>query len=397
MRRTIAAMLFICAALLLAACGGGSSSTSTSEPSGGSSEESPSNESTGSGGSEEEGEEASGDAAQEKAAAAVAQYLKAPTKIWISTPLPETPPTGKTVDVLDCAAPACTAWAEATIEGAEALGWTGKRITEGTSPQQITAAWNQVVRDPPDAVASVGIPKSLFGNQLKELTEKEIPVLNGNVAEPSEEGNEVIEEGIPGGEKAGAIWAQWIVSQKGEEANVLNVTSPEFPITASYTKGFETEYSKLCPECKVQEVGVSASEIGSGANTTAIIGALRSNPDINYIMGVDDLMTGLPAALKTAGLSEQVEIVGKAPGPTEYAYLEEEGPYKATIVYPAYEEGWQMIDWLARHFIGASTKPAEAEYPPFLMTAETVKPNATSFYPFISSFEEEFKKLWKVE
>ena len=193
------------------------------------------------------------------------------------------------------------------------------------------------------------------------------------------------------------MWADWIVSQEGEEANVLNVVSPEFPITTAYTEGYDAEIKKICPSCKMEEVSVSASEIGSGQNTTAIVAAMRSNPDINYIMGVDDLMTGLPAALQTAGLSEQAGIVGKAPGPTQFAYLEEGGPYKATLVYPAFELGWQVIDWLSRHFEGVPTKPSEAEYPPFLMTAETVKPKATTFYPFIPNFEEEFKKLWKIE
>ena len=204
MRRTFAAaMLFICAALLLAACGGGgssSSSGSTSETTGGSEESSASGEPAASE-EEGEGEEASGGGAEEAAATAVAPYLKVPTEIWVSGELPKAPPTGKTIDVMDCGAPACTAWVEAVVEGAEAVGWTGKKITMGTTPQQITAAWNQVTRDPPDAVASVGIPMSLFSNQVKELAAKEIPVLNGDVAEESGGGQEVIAEGPVQGKK----------------------------------------------------------------------------------------------------------------------------------------------------------------------------------------------------
>lgn len=392
MRRFLALIAVAGLTLLLVACGGSGSSSSTATETTAESTEAET-ETT------EEGEEAEtggGDAVQEEATAAVQEYLKPPSKLWITEPLPKAPPTGKTVDVLDCGAPACTAWAEAALEAVKALGWTGNHISQGTTPQTITAAWNQVTRTPPDAVLTIGIPKVLFTKQLATLASKKIPVLNASVGEEAGEGVELVIGGPKDALKVGKALADWILSQEGEEANTLYVKSPEFPVTTSYEEGLEAEYEKLCPSCSLSNVEVSAAEIGSGANTTKIIASLHSNSGVNYVAGTDDLTLGLPSALKTGGLSE-VSMIGEAPGAAQFGYLAEEGPYKASVVFAPYEVGWQMVDWLARDFEGVSTAPSEVEAPTFILTPETLKSGASSYYPFLPSFEEEFKALWQVK
>jgi ABC-type sugar transport system substrate-binding protein len=402
MRRFLALIAVAGLALLLAACGGGgsSSSSSTATETQAESNTGSETEKTEEGGETEEAEEgeeaASGDSVQEAAMAAVKEYLKPPEKLWITEPLPKTPETGKTVDVLDCGAPACTAWAEAALEAVKTLGWNGNHISQGTTPQSITAAWNQVTRTPPDAVLTIGIPKVLFSKQLATLASKEIPVLNASVGEEAGEGQELVIGGPKDALKVGKAMADWILSQEGEEANTMYVKSPEFPVTTSYEEGLEAEYEKLCSSCSLSNVEVSAAEIGSGANTTKIVAALHSDSGVNYVTGTDDLTLGLPSALKTGGLNE-VSMIGEAPGAAQFGYLTEEGPYKASVVFAPYEVGWQMVDWLTRHFEGVSTKPSEEEAPTFILTPETLKSGASNYYPYLPSFEEEFKALWKVK
>lgn len=370
----VAALALLTSALALSACGGGDDST---------------------GGDSSTTAEGGGSKIQKEATESLKQWLDVPKELWIKTPLPKPPPTDVTISVMDCGVPACTAWAEAVKEGAEALGWTATRIPQGITPQEITAAWNQVVRELPDAVVTIGIPKVLFSKQLATLKANDIPVLNAAVDEGAGEGQVLALAGpSPFAEETGNVWADYVISKLGEDANVLAVSSPEFPITEAYERGFLKYYEEYCPDCGVTKLQVSAAQVGNGQNTTQIIGALRSNPDVNFIVSNDALTVGLPGAMKTAGLD--VPIIGEAPTPTQFGYIEEDGVYQGSVVFAPYEVGWQMVDWLARYIEGVPTKPAEAEMPTFLLTKETLEPGATEFYPFIPDWDKEFEALWGV-
>lgn len=378
--RWVMAASAVLVALVVAACGSsgsGSSSSNSSSTKGGSSESS------------------STDTAKATATERLQPLLAPAQTIPDTTPLPKVPPTGKTVDVMDCGVPACTAWAEAAIKAANTLHWHARRILEGVTPQKITEAWNIVASELPDAVINNGIPSALFSHQLATLAEHHIPVLNASVTEDKGKGQEfVLENGVKDGKTIGKVMTDWALSEVGSKANILYVTSPEFPILAAYLEGIEEELKSLCSACELNKVEVSTADIGSGQNTTAIVAALRSHPSVNYIIGLDDITVGLPAALKTAGL--EVPIVGHAPGPPQFQYLRENGAYKASSTSPLFEDGWQMIDWLARRFEGVSTEPAEKEYPQYVLTAKTLPANATKYFSFVPEFESQYKKLWKV-
>ena len=365
------------AALALAACGSSSSSSSSSS----------------SGTSASSG---SSDTAKATATERVQPLLKPAETIPDATPLPKAPPPGKTVDVMDCGVPACTAWAEAAIKAAETLHWHAHRILEGVTPQKVTEAWNIVASQLPDAVINNGLPSALFSKQLAVLAEHKIPVLNASVTEGAGKGQTFIEEnGVKDGKTIGKVMTDWALSEVGSKANILYVTSPEFPILAAYEEGINEELKSLCSSCEKQSVQVSTAAIGSGQNTATIVAALRSHPNINYIIGLDDITVGLPSALKAAGLN--VPIVGHAPGPPQFQYLREGGAYKASSVSPLFEDGWQMMDWLARFFEKVSTAPAEKEYPQFILTAKTLPANSTKYFAFVPNFESQYKALWKVQ
>jgi ribose transport system substrate-binding protein len=375
--RWAAAAAAVVAALAIAACG--SSSNNSSSSSGSTSAQS-----------------GSSDSAKATATANIASLLKPEEKIPDSTPLPKAPPTGKSVDIMDCGVPACTAWAEAAAKAATTLGWHPRRILEGVTPQKITEAWNIVAGQLPDAVVNNGLPSALFSKQLAVLASHKIPVLNSSVTEGAGKGQTFVEEnGVKDGKTIGKVMTDWALSEVGSKANILYVTSPEFPILAAYEEGLNEELKALCPSCEKTKVEVSTAAIGSGQNTAQVVAALRSHPNINYIIGLDDLTTGLPSALKAAGIN--VPIVGHAPGPPQFQYLREGGNYKASSVSPLFEDGWQMMDWLARFFEGVPTAPAEKEYAQFVLTAKTLPADSTKYFGFVPNFETQYKELWKLQ
>lgn len=375
--RWAAVVAAVLAALAVAACG--SSSNSSGSASGATSAQS-----------------SSSDATKAKATERITPLLEPAEKIPDSTPLPKVPPTGKTVDVMDCGVPACTAWAEAAVKAASRLHWHAQRILEGVTPQKITEAWNIVASQLPDAVLNNGLPSALFSHQLAVLKEHNIPVINSSVTENKGNGQDfVLENGVKDGKKIGKVMTDWALSEVGSKANILYVNSPEFPILAAYHEGIVEELKELCSSCQLTEVEVSTAAIGSGQNTQQIVAALRSHPEVNYIIGLDDLTTGLPTALRAAGLN--VPIVGHAPGPPQFGYLREGGDYKASSVSPLFEDAWQEMDWLARFFEKVSTAPAEKEFPQFVLTKKTLPADSTKYFGFVPNFEKQYEELWKLQ
>ena len=68
----------------------------------------------------------------------------------------------------------------------------------------------------------------------------------------------------------------------------------------------------------------------------------------------DALGTGLPAALKAAGLNK-VKIVGQGGDPTAFQAIAQ-GQILGLVPFDYYNVDYQMVDALARHFAGAQVQ-----------------------------------------
>ena len=148
-RRPITVAVVGMLALGLGACSSGSS-TGTQRAG---THSSTGTQSTGSGGSSAPG------AAGSDVAALVQKLESRPTEVpalgqKINKPIPS----GKMIYTIDCGLPACVTVGTLVAEAASKLGWTTKDIKTDGSPQQISAAWQQVITDKPDFVLDEGAP-----------------------------------------------------------------------------------------------------------------------------------------------------------------------------------------------------------------------------------------------
>ncbi len=375
------------AAVVLAACGGGGSD-STSSGGGGST----SGEATGGG-----GEEASG-ALFPKAAKANEEFETRPTSIGIKTPVEKGIPKGKVIDFIQCGVPACATEREIFEEATDVLGWKLKSINAGSTPEEIKAAYQQAINDKPDAVLGSGNPKVLFEPELAQLEKLNIPVVEAFVEEEAGGGVTAVIGGIVTSEFQGKMMADYILANledESAEVGVVNVKGFE-TVTATAEK-VEEVIGEECPGCTTKRLDAPVTSIGSDL-PQRISSFLTSNPGMEWAtVGYNDMVTGLPTALKGAGV-ENVKLTTVNINTSIAPYLANGEYLQGTMGTSFPEVYWRVIDFLVRHFNGESTKEQEDDstLPYWTITKESL-PTTEEEFPVVTDYQEQFKKLWGVE
>lgn len=372
----IAMMLLVSVAF--AACGG------DDDDSTGGSESTPAKEEGGGGGS---AEEVAADAL------AVAEEHTEVTQIGPTEPIKGEIPKDKTLIYVNCGQPACTAQGEAFKEAGELLGWKIEEIAAEPTPESIQEAFAEVVRRKPDGVASAGFGPALYPKQIAELNKMEIPVFEatGEVG-TGKDGVTYDPIGPEQASEATAILANKSVADMGGEGEAGAVILTGYPIVEDYTNAWADEVEAICSECSVKKLEVQPTAIGKDA-PEQLANFLRANPDIKALfLGYDLLGSGLPAALKNAGLEMPFTYSWGVDAPGIEALQTEERTAAAPDPYN--EVGWQQIDGFARIFAGQD--PVQPWQEPMIWSnAFENVPDETEPFPAINpNYQEQFKELW---
>jgi ribose transport system substrate-binding protein len=397
--RVIAAavLCLVALALVIAGCGGGSSSSSSTGGSTESSEGSEASENTG--GETEEGEESSSsDTAFPKAAKANEEFEERPTTVGIETPVGKPIPGGKTIDFIQCGVPACKTEGEIFEAAADALGWTIKSINAGTTPEEIKAAYEQAIKDEPDAVLGSGYPRVLFEPELAQLKAKNIPVIEFFVEEEAGNGVTAVIAGIGTTEVQGKMMADFILSQSTDESmEIGSVNAKGFETVTATIENVAKTVEEECPGCSIKTLEAPLTSIGKDL-PQRIASFLTANPGVEWTtVGYNDMVTGLPTALKGAGV-EDAKLTTVNINKSIAPYLENGEYLQATMGTSFYEVYWRGIDLLARLFAGVDYAEDEDDstLPYWTITQESL-PNSEEEFPVVEDYEAQFKKLWGIE
>ncbi len=394
-RSAILALLVFALALALAACGGGGSSSSSSSTSEAETEE-PTGGETEPAAEEEEAEpEASGGGAAE-AKEIVAPYIGQPSPFPVTEKL-KSVPKGEEIDYVDCGTPICALFWE-ILEGAgQTMGVKLERVKAGSAANTVTAAFDTVIQKEPAAVIVGSITMELWSKQLKELQEKEIPVVTTGISDAEEFGVESPQASNANSERSGELMAAYVVGEMaGEESNVVFYETPELSFTTIIAESFQAELEKLCLGCSVRIAQVGVAEFGNTAPNT-VVSDLQANPDTNVaVFGSAEIEAGLPTALKAAGI--EVETLGSSPGPAELQYLKE-GKSTAVLGFDLPVLTWTLLDQAAREIAGQELSGAEAEGLGVLqfLTKEDVQYDVSKGWSGYPEFAEKFAELWGVK
>jgi ribose transport system substrate-binding protein len=398
--RVIAAVVLclVALALIVAGCGGGSSSTSSS---GGSTESSEGSGAENTGTETEEGEEgeesSSSETAFPKAAKANEEFEERPTSVGIEEPVGKPIPKGKTIDFIQCGVPACKTEGEIFEAAASELGWTIKSINAGTTPEEIKAAYDQAIKDEPDAVLGSGYPRALFEPEIAQLKAKNIPVIEFFVEEEAGNGITAVIGGIPTSEMQGKMMADYILANSTDESmEIGSVNAKGFETVTGTIESVEKTIEEECSGCTVKTLEAPLTSIGKDL-PQRIASFLTANPGIEWTtVGYNDMVTGLPTALKGAGV-EDANLTTVNISTSIAPYLENDEYLQATVGSSFNEVYWRGIDLLARLFAGVEYKEDldDSTLPYWTITKESL-PTSSEEFPNVENYEEQFKKLWGV-
>jgi ABC-type sugar transport system substrate-binding protein len=332
----------------------------------------------------------SSSSALSKAEALMAEGTKRPAESTVTKPIGKPIPSGKKIAFISCGTSQCQLQGE-IIQGAAAhLGWTSRTLATDGSPTQIQEAFTTALRDGVDAVILNAATRDAIAKQLEQAKAKDVAYIGCCSTDKIGDGYLYNTSTPEQNARIGKYLAAAVVSDSKGEANTLYVDIPAFTILGALGESFKSDYQSMCPDCGFAKIDVALPRLGDSPNI--IVSYLRSHPDVNYVAlsVADALGTGLPAALKAAGLTD-VKIVGQGGDPTAFQAIAQ-GQILALVPFPYYDVDYMMVDALARHFAGV---PLEHTAPPlWMLTKDNLPSDYTKLFPNVESYESDFLELW---
>lgn len=331
------------------------------------------------------------------AAKAEVDALKvAPTSVGIDKPI-RASVAGKTVVYLECGIVNCKIHADALAESFRPLGITLKIVDSGVTPESFKNALATTQALHPDGVISDAIPASIAQGTIDAMAAQGISVV-AIVAPDLKVGNHVANiMGVPYMIRQGTTLADWSIVDSGGHADVLYLDDTTLSFSPWATKGLKDTYAKNCPGCKVDELATNSGEIGT-VLPNKISSYLQAHPDVKYVVAeYSALLTGVPAALSTAGISG-IRTIGASPTQINQQYMQT-GQETAGIFNSNAAMSWYATDTIARLMSGDQPLPVVDNPPNMqLMTASQVTWNPKNTdYPWIPGWQQMFTTAWKAQ
>jgi ribose transport system substrate-binding protein len=344
-----AVVLAAVVALAVAGCGGGGSSSSSSE-----SESSSGSETASSEESSSSGEESSSGgfnlAAWEKK---TEEYEEGPTEYSGPTE-PVHVPAGKKLAWIPCSATirGCVRPVEAAGEIAEELGWTVKSYDGKGTPQGNNAAIEQAVAGGAEVILTGGVDPHFIASGLKAAREKGVLVASMSQGAKPEKNGYPFDIGA-NYEELGEMIGSYVISDSGGTAVYQPFDDKSYESTVQFVEASERTVEEECPEC---EVLPTEFFVGTQIETTLgprVVSLLRSNPDINYLMGsYDPAAAGMVPAIANAGLKEQVKVVAGLGNEQNLQYVKEDNIQTADAGFDNLYMGYMAIYQVSRMLNG---------------------------------------------
>lgn len=350
-----------------------------------------------SGSSSDEGTELKKNDTYASLAADIDDLMVRPTSINITEKIDQPIPANKRIAFIQCGSPACAALGNQLENATKLVGWKLDRINAGVSAETIKNAWGQANDSGADAVIASGFSRDLFEPELAKIAAKNIPVINLTTADEPVDG---ITAGYGYGEQwttEGKTLADYMLVNSGDEPVKLAAVTPSaYANLGLIGKGLQKELKAQCDECTYEALDVPVTSIGSDL-PSRVTSFLSANPDVNWLyVGFADMMTGLPAALKAAGLGD-VKVVTIDNNETTENYMTNGQSLVMSAGFDTYEMMWRSVDFLIRTWLDMSTEENTKgeNLPKFVVTQENL-PSTKGKFPFVVDYQDQYKALWGV-
>lgn len=329
------------------------------------------------------------------ARAAIAPYSGHPTAFPVDQPLSRPVPAGTKIVWLQYPTPAGALQGRVLRQAAKTLGVSLQTINAGSTATSAQAAAASALALHPDAVLFGGMQPSVFGDSLRQLSDAGTKVVSFAVSEDDVKryGIDFNFVGLKPTEHDGRLMADWVVAHTRGDANVAFYGVPAFSYSKQMESAFADEMRVRCPSCQVRSVPLNIASIGTTA-PQAIVADLQAHPHTNMMaFATADAAAGLPAAMRSAGLS--VADIGFGPQPAQLQEVKD-GHMTAALALDAGTVVWTALDVAARLIVGGQLTAAEQAGAAPLQLLEqrdiTFDP-ANGFAPY-PDVAQRFKALW---
>jgi len=200
-----------------------------------------------------------------------------------------------------------------------------------------------------DAIVLTPYDSAAIGSAIAEANSAKIPVFTADIASTSNQGHvvaHIASDNVQGGFEAGKL----ICTAVGKSGAIAIVDEPEVTSVQDRVKGFKEAIAQLCPGVTiVADVDSGGTRDKASSDTGDILQAHR---DLKGIFGInDDSALGALAAVRAAGLTGKVAIVGYDATPEARRAIAAGEMYGDAIQYPV-RIGSTTIDVIRDYFAG---------------------------------------------
>jgi ribose transport system substrate-binding protein len=382
MNRTAPLIACLALAFGVAACGSSSSSSTTSS----------SSSSASSGGSTTT--DSSTSANVSAATAAIQPYIGHASAFPITQPL-KSVKKGARIAFMDCGTSICALFWQLLQPAAKVMGVKLIHYEAGSSGTSVTQAYDSAVAAKPDAVIATATDVDLWKNQLKQLQALHIPVVTTGILGTKPYGITAAQAAENASILEGKLSADYTAAKMSADKNIVIYEVPELSFTPLVTRAYQAEVKSVCPNCATRVVDIPIAAMGSTAPQT-IVSDLQSHPGTQLaFFSIDELESGLPAALATAGI--KIQTLGVSPGPVELQYLKE-GKETAVLGVDLAVLGWTLLDQAMRQIVHQPLVGLEAQGITDLqfLTPQDITFDPSKGWTGYPNFGQMFAKLWGV-
>jgi ribose transport system substrate-binding protein len=341
---------------------------------------------------------------------------------WIKGSQTAPPTTGpkavkdKSIWVLSCgqAAAACAYWADAVVTAGKAIGWKVTLFDDKLVPTNGNTGLEDAVAAHADGAIVLGNDCPQNEQGLKAAQAAHMPV----VGIDEDDCNDPIFGGSGPSlmtelkdtaayptvdsflESNGTLQADYLLAHLGSAANVIEFKSTDIVSKELTNEGFETEYKKLCPSCKLTQVPYTLNDMIDGQLKTKAQDALESDPGANgmEVTADSDIDLVFGPVVDSSSQAGKILVVG-AEGLASNITAARAGQWEsAGSGEPMNWEAWAAVDAMNRIFAGSpqvdegiglqlwSVKPTQINLPAV----------GQYYDPPGINFEADYEKLWGV-
>ena len=332
-----------------------------------------------------------------KAEKVIAPFLKPPTSVGTDVALSEKPPTGKKVIALSCALDVCKNWRDQVATAAKTLGWTSKSVSFDGTPEDTLKKIQQAISESPDGIIINGVPRETYEAAVEQAKAKKIPI----VTQMGELEGEAIDPFIAVQYQADTFdvmsnaTANFVIVDSGGKANALSVGYANFPLSERIADKMKESLEANCPDCSAKKIRVQAADTGTKL-PAQLVSEIQRDPKINYIMLQDAAMAGgVDAALREAGLTDKVKVLGNNVTP-EVIQSTVEGTELGWMAFSLRAAAFQGVDAIARHLVGDEQQDVPLMNQMLTKSTLPAKPTPDTWENLPPDLQEQYKKLWLV-